>query len=318
MRRRIVYSLILLFTISAAFLLYQRSEQPTILDGHDGSVIQGIAWSPDGNRLVSGAWDGQVIIWEVDQRQAVFEMQGHLSEITSVAYSRDGTWVASGDSSGQIFAWDALSGELVFTTEHHEQHIVDIHFLSNGRQAISGAHDGKAVMWDVVTGDSIKELALDDPIYSIAAHPDDEHVAIGTASGDVYLWLPATDQLTRIFTHPDGYVHQVNWSPDGHYLAASADGNSITIWNTSSGYQHRELIGHVDWVFGLDWSPLAPLKLASGSRNGVVLTWDVESPRRLATFEGHQGIVHTIAYHPDGSRLASAGNDGLIRIWEVE
>jgi WD40 repeat protein len=45
--------------------------------------------------------------------------------------------------------------------------------------------------------------------------------------------------------------------------------------------------------------------------------WNVESGQLARTFKGHQGGVWDIAFSPDGTRLASAGVDGTIKVWET-
>jgi WD40 repeat protein/serine/threonine protein kinase len=87
------------------------------------------------------------------------------------------------------------------------------------------------------------------------------------------------------------------------------------------------LRGHSDWVLGVAFSADGRL-LASGSfRYGVggfpwgeIKLWDRETHKELRTLSGlsgHLGPVTSLAFTPDGKRLASAGWDGKVKLWNV-
>jgi WD40 repeat protein len=82
------------------------------------------------------------------------------------------------------------------------------------------------------------------------------------------------------------FVSSVAFSPDGHRLASASDDNTVRIWNADTGQQiGAPLTGHTDPVHDVVFNPAA---------------------------------VNSVAFSPDGHRLAAAGEDNTVRIWNAD
>ena len=58
--------------------------------------------------------------------------------------------------------------------------------------------------------------------------------------------------------------------------------------------------------------------MASGSQDETVRLWDVDSGEAITTFEGHSSYVFSVAFSPDGKRVASGSRDKTVRLWDAE
>ena len=90
-------------------------EKITVLDGHsdpastdfaDSNSITALAFSPDGNLLVSGAKDNTVVVWDAQNGSLLKVLHGHTGAINSLAFSPDGKLLYSNAMDGTVVIWD--------------------------------------------------------------------------------------------------------------------------------------------------------------------------------------------------------------------
>ncbi|KIJ49040.1 hypothetical protein M422DRAFT_205279 [Sphaerobolus stellatus SS14] len=94
----------------------QEAQWPALevtLTGHT-CWVRSVAFSPDGQRVVSGSHDKTIRIWNAHTGELVSgPFEGHTDQVTSVAFSPDGQRVVSGSGDETIRIWNAHTGELV-------------------------------------------------------------------------------------------------------------------------------------------------------------------------------------------------------------
>jgi len=100
-------------------------------------------------------------------------------------------------------------------------------------------------------------------------------------------------------------------------MTCSYDG-SIRVWNLESGAQ----IGD-DWrdgeiaVLAIALSPDGK-KIVSGSGDGAVRLWDIDTGKVVTKWTGHAGGVKSLCWNRDGGQVVSGSFDGTARVWDVE
>ena len=88
------------------------------LVGHVG-LMSGVAFSPDGSRIVSGSWDKTARVWDVATGVALATLSGHKSWVNSAAFSPDGNRIVSASWDKTARVWDAKTGTLLVTFSGH-------------------------------------------------------------------------------------------------------------------------------------------------------------------------------------------------------
>src|ERR1700749_826542 len=85
-----------------------------LIRGHAGTVADA-AFSPEGDVIVTGSYDGTARTWEVATGRPLVTFTGHDKAVYGVAFSPDGTRVATASGDQTVRVWNAASGARLVT-----------------------------------------------------------------------------------------------------------------------------------------------------------------------------------------------------------
>ena len=109
--------------------------------------VESVAYSPDGQTLASGSWDGTVRLWDVATGTLRNTLTGHTDDVNSVAFSPDGSTLASGSSDQTIGLWDVATGTLRNTLTENTHRIYSVAFSPDGNTIATASDDGTVLLW---------------------------------------------------------------------------------------------------------------------------------------------------------------------------
>uniref|UniRef100_A0A673K0A5 Jouberin n=1 Tax=Sinocyclocheilus rhinocerous TaxID=307959 RepID=A0A673K0A5_9TELE len=115
-------------------------------------------------------------------------------------------------------------------------------------------------------------------------------------------------------------VYDLCWSRDDNGLLTASSDGTVRVWNVErlQSFAHKTL-PHPSFVYCAQFHPQAQSLVVTGGYDGVLRVWNVHvqdvNGQLLQEFDGHKTFINTLCFDPEGSKMFSADNSGLIIVW---
>ena len=265
----------------------------------------------DDNILATGSYDSTIKIWNIDTTECIRTLRGHTKGIRALQF--DDTKLISGSLDNKIKVWNWRTGECISTLEGHTDGVITVNF--EGNLLASGSIDMTVKICNFEDKSTFCLRGHKNWVNHVKVDPASRTVFSASDDTTVRLWDLDTRRTIRIFEGHAGQVQQVvvlpaEYEPEDEDAIQDADDAS------SASDLSRDRTPELSSTFA-EWPANRPLParfILTGSLDGTIRLWNVDTGRCLKTFFGHVEGIWALA--GDTLRVLSGAEDGMVKVWD--
>jgi len=277
-------------------------------------------WSPDGETVAVSVWGGAIRLFDRRTLAVRAVVRCPVQNVRCMAFAPDGRTLAAA-CFGEKFVrlWNATDGRLLGVTPSQSVVVSAIAYSPDGRHLASA--DGKQIrFWDPATRTDQGCLETSGDVHALAFTPDGRSLL--TANSSVQVWDirdNGSPPRKPSFTVPVGStVVHLAVSRDGRQVATGESDGTVRVWRFSPDGKLIPQGAAVHWkareepvrslAFGANGSTL----LVTGYHRAILCEMPAGCRQDILA-----GTIDRGALSPDGRTLATTGDDGVVRLWDV-
>jgi WD40 repeat protein len=289
--------------------------------GHRGNLT-GASFTPDGRRLVTSDWQGNVLIWSLQDKKGQLGPFAHKGHACGIACSPDNVHLATSGADRTVRIWNMATAteERLFRAP-----ITALVYSPDGRCLAGGGADGIIKVWDAADDREVRSFPVGPisprgPVFSSdgswLAVADGQRTYPANQIKSVTLWNLPDGRLRRTLTGNGHVLNGIALHAPTQMLATAGADRTVKLWDAATGRLLWNRPAHADEVNGVALSADGKV-LASVGKDGAWKLWDAFAGRELLSRADPRGELLAVAFSRQGARLAFAGAGKIVHVWDA-
>jgi WD40 repeat protein len=261
-------------------------------------------------------------LWDIPAGRERAVVKGYTGRINALALSPLGDTLVTASSEGSAKLWDAGTAKVRGQLHGHSLAITALAYAPDGQSLATGSYDRSVKLWNAASKSEQANVPIAKGFPTALAYaPDGRTLAIGTSERRVIFWdVAGGKERSALQDTGSGWITSLTYSPDGNTLGVVGEDGRCQLWKLGETPKRAELPGTSGRGESLAFSPVggrlalgggAKVSLFLGQTRGDATTW-----MRERTVDQRTGAIRTVQFSPDGSQLATAGDDSELIYWK--
>lgn len=289
----------------------------TTLTGHVGNIN---ALAFQGEKLLSGADDGCVIVWNSNTFEQMKKMPCHEGDLLCLAVHPTEPWVATGGVDAIVRLWNFETGKLLQEFKGEPLWIRGIGFSPDGQRLLSTGHEGVLRCWNLQTGElHWKSWNIDSKFHALAVNFQKNTVYVGGHSGAVFEHRISDGEVVDSRQTDMSWIRSLTVCPRNQQLIVSSNSGRLRVWNIEQTLSRDPIFdfpAHEKGIWAVAYSPTAG-RFATGSADSQVKVWN-NDPQRQQGFQtwslGILGATRAVRADFSTGVVTVVGSDALAQV----
>ncbi len=222
-----------------------------------------------------------------------------------------------------FFSEDSLeisnSPQLVGQLKRQGHYVMSVAINKYSIQYATGGVDNNIIIWDASDRSFVNILkGHKSPVLTLDFSPDSRFLASGSKDNSIRYWdILSAETKFKLDGH-DGSISEVKFSPDGYKLASASADRTIKIWDLDEQACLVTIGGYNEAITDIAFSPDGQY-IAAVSADKSLRIFGAESGEKIAVIKNaHKQYARRVTFSPNGKMIASAGDGGNIKVWNLE